>query len=210
MAGISSVWAFEIVAGAAIVAEAHGFEVDLVQLGQGGVEVVVDGGALGGLKAGQRGVAEDAAFQIVHHIEGGADHLGVFTKCTHDRDGDVAVERLHDAVLAVDLVGAGEQLARWLLAQDIEVAIAGGQQERRVGGPALKLLDAQGPLIAVDIGGHPGGQTRLVKPVGGDNVADRKISHGRMLTVSEAGSTVSQRKVVGCLSQRVSMPTGSG
>jgi hypothetical protein len=41
----------------------------------------------------------------------------------------VAVQRLHGAVLAVDLMGGRQQLARRLLAQDVAVAGGVGEQE---------------------------------------------------------------------------------
>ena len=77
-----------------------------------------EGRALGRCHAGQAGVAEDAAFQKIHHIEGRADDRRIVAIGPHGghRKADAA-QRRHHPVFAVDLVGTGQQLARRLLAQ---------------------------------------------------------------------------------------------
>jgi predicted dinucleotide-binding enzyme len=81
-------------------------------------------------------------------------------------------ERLHRAVLAIHLVGAGEQLARRLLAQDIEVAVAARQQKGRVRGAALELLHMQRAVEALHVRAHPGSQAPLIETVSRHYVAD--------------------------------------
>ena len=108
----------EVVAGAAVVAKPDRRVVDLVQAGERRVQLVVDGGALGRLEARQPRVAEDAAGQVVHHVEGRADHALVEAERAHVRDRKAGrPQRLHHPVLAVDLVGARQELAGRLLAQ---------------------------------------------------------------------------------------------
>jgi hypothetical protein len=122
-----------------------------VQLGQDSVQLVIDRGALGGRQARQAGVAEDAALQEVHHIEGRADDGLIQAERPHDRHGKFGVaQRLHHPVFAVDLVSAGQKLPRRLLAQHI-APVAGVDQEGRVGGAAAKLAHAHRPAKALHV-----------------------------------------------------------
>ena len=155
--------AAEVVAGLAIVGQADGGHVDLVQPRQRGVQVVVDGGALGRRHAGQAGVAEDAAFQEVHHVERRADDAVVLAQRPHRRHRKAdAAQRLHHAELAVDLVRAGQQRAGRLLAQHPALR-AGCQQIRGIGRTALELAELQRLGRVGDVGAEPALQLGLVQ-----------------------------------------------
>lgn len=169
--------AFEVAARPAVVAEAGGDEVDLVQPGEGGAQFVIDRRPFGGRQAWQGGVPEDAAFHVVHDIEAGADDRVVLAQRAHAGHGHVTLQRLHGPVLAIDLVGAGQQHAGRLLAQDIAqrpVRAVGGQQEGRVGGAALELLHAHGLAEALDAGLQPGFQRRGIEAMGRGDLANRR------------------------------------
>jgi hypothetical protein len=77
-------------------------------------------------------------------------------------DGEVRLVQARDHLeLAVDGVGAGQQLARRLAAQDVLL----GRRDQLVGRvrlAALELAHLQRPGIALDIGLQPGGQLGLV------------------------------------------------
>src|SRR5215217_1766037 len=179
----------EIAAGLAVVAQAGRDEIDLVQLGQGGVEIVVDRRALGRGLVRQFRVPEDAAFKVIHDVEGRADHSLVRAQRPHLRHRHVAVERLHDLELAIDLVGAGQQHAGRLLAQDVAARAAGRlcrQQEGGVGGPALELLHDHGVAEILDLPPQPGLEWRGVEVVRGGDVANGRCGRGHDSTLSLA------------------------
>ena len=77
----------------------------------------------------------------LHDVEGGADHRIVLAERVGLRHRHVGVvaERLDHAILAIDLVRRGQELARRLLAQHVHAAAAVGQVERRVALAALEL-----------------------------------------------------------------------
>ena len=115
----------EVVARPAVVGEPDRRVVDPVQPRQHRVQLVVDRRPLGRLDSGQPRVAENAAGEEIHHVEGGADHALVEAQGAHLRHREAAVaQRLHHPVFAVDLVGAGEQLSGRLLAQH-QLVVAG-------------------------------------------------------------------------------------
>ena len=85
-------------------------------------------------------------------------------------------QRLHHPVLAVDLVGAGQQLAGRLLAQHV-AAIAGGDEEGRVGRAAVELADGSSARVKPStLAGEPGLELRLVEAMVG--AAPRRRSGG--------------------------------
>src|SRR5690606_5594620 len=88
------------------------------------------------------GLAEDAAFEVIHDVEGSADDAVVLAERIHARYGDARVfECLHDAVFAVDLVRAGEELPRGLLAHHIALAAARARRGQQEGGVRLAAFE---------------------------------------------------------------------
>jgi hypothetical protein len=133
----------EVVAGLAVVGQADGGVVDIVQGGQGGDLGLVDRPALGRLVVGQGPVPQDPAFDIVHHVEDRADHVLVHAQRVGLGDGEAGLVQARDHLeLAVDGVGAGQQLARRLAAQDVLLG-RGDQLVGRVGLAALELAHLQ-------------------------------------------------------------------
>src|SRR5690554_2030768 len=81
------------------------------------------------------------AFQKIHHVEGSANDLTVFTQYASIgyRNGRVFSERAHNAVFPLHHVSRRQRLSRGLLPQYI-TPVAGIQQKGGIGLPALKLL----------------------------------------------------------------------
>ena len=143
------------------IAQATGAVVHRVQAGQHPVEFGVVGAALRGRHARQGLVAQDAAFHEVHHVEGAAQHLGVFAEQTHARHRHLgAGQGLHGEVLALDGVGLGQQRARGLAAQHI----AAGAGVHDVGGVGLPALDA--PHLQLAGEGFDAGADDIGQPAG--------------------------------------------
>ena len=130
---------------AAKVLQAQRLPVGLVQRGQHAVGFHEIAGALGHRNLGQGGVAKDAAFHEVHHVERHADDRLILALGAHPRyRHGAALQRLQDAELALDGVGRGQQAGCWgrLGAQHPRLARA-VQQPRRVGLAAVHALGAQ-------------------------------------------------------------------
>src|SRR5690554_4774115 len=81
------------------------------------------------------------AFQKIHHVEGSANDLTVFTQYASIgyRNGRVFSERAHNAVFPLHHVSRRQRLSRGLPPQYI-TPVAGIQQKGGIGLPALKLL----------------------------------------------------------------------
>ena len=155
----------EIVAGLAVVGEAHSRIVDIVQ-GRQGVDLgLVDRPPLGRLIVGQSAVPKDAALDVLHDVEDRADDVLVHAKRIGLGHREVSLVQARDHLeLAIHGMGAGQQLARRLAAQDVLL----GRRDQlvgRVGLAALELADLQRAGIALDIGLQPGGQLGLVDRV---------------------------------------------
>ena len=161
----------EIVSGLAIVRQTDGGGIEGVQPSQGVGLGLIDGAPFGGRQAGQFQVPEDAAFDLVHHIEDRADDALVQAqgvgfghgKALGGQGGD-------DLIFAVNRMGAGQQGAGWLAPQDI----GGGRGDQligRVGLSALELAHGQRTGVAGDVFRHPGVQRGVVQPVAGIDLA---------------------------------------
>src|SRR5581483_585731 len=133
--------ATEVIAGLAEIAEANRLVVDLVKRGDDRVHGVVDRPPLAFLELGQGRVPENAALDVIHDVESGADDVVVEAKriAAGDRHAGVA-KGGDDPVLAIDGVRGGEQLPRRLPPQHVAL-LAGGQAKGRVRLPAAELLD---------------------------------------------------------------------
>lgn len=113
----------------------HAVRVHAVQGSQG-----LDGGApeigalLGVRGRGHGGVFEDPPADEGHDVEGRADDGHVLAEAVGSGHGDVGVlEGGDDAVFALDLVGGlGDELARWLLAQDVSRPVRRGELVCRI------------------------------------------------------------------------------
>jgi hypothetical protein len=81
----------------------------------------------------------------------------------------MVAQRLDHAILAIDLVGRGQQLARRLLAQHVHAPAGVRDVECRVALAALELQQARRPAVAVDIGLHVVGEVRLIEDMGRPN-----------------------------------------
>ena len=155
----------DVLAAAAIVAETDLQRVDLVKARQHVIHRIEDGRSLGGSLTGHRSVHQDAAGHGLHDIEHLADHGVVAAEQPGGGDRHIGRgEGGDDAVLAVDLMGRGDQLPRRFLAQH-EVAAAlchvGGDEEGRVGMTRIELTDFESAAIALELlaevaveGGH--------------------------------------------------------
>ena len=153
----------EVAAGAAEIGQAHRGGVDGVEVGEGFGHGAVHGAAVGGGDAFGFVGGEDAALQAVHHVERGADDGGVGFVEQAIGDGDVgAAQRGHDAEFAVDGVGAGEEVAGGLLAQDEGARVEAGE-EGGVGLAAADAFEAQGAGEAREAGFQVGFQACSVE-----------------------------------------------
>ena len=134
----------EEIAGAAEVVEADGVPVHRMEFGHGFGHRGVHGAAVGGGNAGQVVAGEDAALEAVHDVERGADDGGVVfvEQAVGDRNLGGG-EGAHDAEFAVDGVGAGEEVARGLFAQNEGARVVAGE-EGGVGLAAGNALQPQG------------------------------------------------------------------
>lgn len=91
----------------------------------------------------------DAAVQVLHDVEGGADDGGIFAEAVDFWDWDVGgLEGGEDAVFALDFVGGfGDEGAGGLFAED---EFEGGGRGEEVGGVGL----AETELGVVRLGGR--------------------------------------------------------
>ena len=154
-----------IVAGLAVVGQADGLVVGVVQVGQGVDLGHEDRVALGRLVLRELLVPEDAALDHVHHVEHGADDGLVGAEAIGTRHREAGrIEGGDDLVFAVDRVGRGQQLPRRLAPHDVFLARR-DELIGRVRLAALELAHFQRALVALDIRLHPGGQGRLVEAV---------------------------------------------
>ena len=155
--------AFDEARRATVIGEANRSRVDAVQLGDGGVHRVEVGGAGGGGEAGEPCVPDDAAVDHVHDEKGGAEDALVLAQRVDARDGETGrAERGHDAMLALDGVGALEEGAGGFAAQDIGSARC-VELVGRVRLAAGELADGEGAREVGDVGGHPCGERGLVE-----------------------------------------------
>ena len=161
----------EIVARLAVVGEPDLRRIEFMQIGERIGLGVEDGAALGRLHPGQFQIPQNPALDLVHDIEHRADHAIVRAQSIGPRDRiALLVERRGHRELPVHGMGRGQQHARRLPPQHIGRARR-RQLIGRVRLAALELADGQRPGIALDVGGHPGVQRRLVEPVAGIDLA---------------------------------------
>ena len=210
----------EVIAGLAVVAEADRCVVHRVQARQHVVHRVVDGRPLDGTDTGQLRVREHAAVHAVHHVERGADDAVVLAQrvgARHRHRG--AAQRGDHAVLAVDGVGGGQQLARRLAPQH-ELATAGGEVIRRIGLPAAKLSHLDGaaevgdPLAQVALEGADVEAVLLANVRGLGDHPRQSRSHTRWQSSCIAGfpeceSPRSRRSSNPCRRSATGEPNGS-
>jgi hypothetical protein len=84
-------------------------------------------------------------------------------------------ERLHHAILSVDLVSAGQELARRFLAHDVAPGAAvGGEQEGWVGRAALELADLKAGAEVFDGSPQVVVQARHIEAMGLRDVGQRR------------------------------------
>ena len=175
--------AFEVVAGLAEVGQPNRGEIDAVKGGQHPVHFEVDGSALWRRHARQGLVPQHAAFHVLHHVEGAADHGFIFAQHVHQRHGHCgAVEAAHDLEFALDGMCRGQQAghgaglgAHHILTRRRDQAVG------RVGLAARKFLDLQRPFESGQVPGEPMLQRLDVDRVGGGAVG---IGHGRERAVA--------------------------
>ncbi|MNT19573.1 hypothetical protein D3C72_1548360 [compost metagenome] len=97
------------------------------------IHLRVDGTPLGALHTRQRLVHHYPAIEVLHQVERAANHGQVFAVQVHGGDGHItALERAHDAKLAVDGVRLGLDVPGRLHPQHVAVC-TGGDQESRIG-----------------------------------------------------------------------------
>ncbi len=186
--------ALDVLALAAVIAEADLSVVDIVQAGQHVVHRIEDLAAVGGRHGLHPVVGEDAAGQEFHDVEGGADHAVVLTERVGPGHRHVGMVRqgLDHAVLSVDLMGRRQQFARRLLAQHVHAPATVSQMKGRIALPALELEDFQGGAEAFHVGLHVVGQSRLIEDVGFANGSEvcGQFGHRRGNGVSFTGRAV--------------------
>jgi hypothetical protein len=140
---------FHIAAGLTKILQPDGAIVDAVQSCQHVVRCVIHRTALFGRAAGQQAIGVDAAVDVVHHIEHGADDAVIVTQQVHARHRHTsATQCLHHFELAIYGVGRRQKLTRWLLAQN-ESATVGLQVERGIRETTLELMY---PQVATELG----------------------------------------------------------
>ena len=152
--------ALEVAARAAVVAQADRQRIDPVQRGDHPVHLVVDRAALGRRHARQRLVPQHPALDMLHQVEGAADHRLVLAQQQHARHRHLGGgQRAHHPVLALDRVRRGQQLRR-RSRLGAHHPLPGGraQPEGRVGLAAAELLDLQRAVEAVEPLAQPGGE----------------------------------------------------
>jgi hypothetical protein len=133
----------EVVAGLAVVGQAHGARVERMDGGEHAHDLLVPRAPLGGIELGQRRIPMDATVDVAHEIEHRPDHAVVAAQVDRLRHRDAAaVQRLEHAELAVDRVRRGQELAGRFPPQHV-TAGRGFDQVGRIGLPALELLGAQ-------------------------------------------------------------------
>jgi hypothetical protein len=156
----------EVVAGPAVVGEPDRGDVDAMQAGERARHRRVHRATIRGLDARQRVRREHAPVDLVHHVERRADDLAPGMEQQRARHRHVgARERAQHAVLAVDRVRGGQEVARRLLAQHHR-AIVVVDDERRVG---LAAADAREAHLA----GEPGQRAAQ------ERVEPRRVEAGR-------------------------------
>ena len=155
----------EIIAGTPEIAETDAGGVHTMEPGHDIDEAFVDGLALIGRHSRKLGVAEDTPLEKIHDVEAGADDAGIFAQETDIGDRHVRrLERRHDAVFPLDLMGAGQQHASGLLAQDIAAAgLAIPQQEGGIGCAAGETRGHKIAGKAFEVGGKISAERLVVE-----------------------------------------------
>ena len=116
-------------------------------------------------------------FNVIHDVERGTDHLGIFAQQASGGHRHVgAAQGADHLVLALDHMRGRQQLARRLLAQHIAL-LANAQQEGRVGLPTLKLLNGHAVLGARYASLQVGGQFRFIETVGRQYIDQSGFAH---------------------------------
>ena len=145
--------ALEVVPGLAVVGQAQRGKVHTVKGGNDAVHLVVDGGALGLVHAGQGLLPQHAALDEVHQVKGAADDGLVLTQAVHAGHWHLGGSQgLHDAELAFYGVRRRQQLGHWpgLGAHHIG-ALRGAQLVGGVGLPAWEFAQLQRPFKAAEV-----------------------------------------------------------
>ena len=155
--------ALEIVARLAVVAEADGPEVHVVQPRDHRVDVVPQRGAFRRVELRQRRVPEMAAVGKFHDEERRADDAAIVAVAIGARHRHVGLaERRDHAVFAIDGVRRRQELAFRLLAQHVRAAVR-AQPERRIGLPAAQGLDRDRARDLRHVLAQVGGECRFVQ-----------------------------------------------
>jgi acyl-CoA dehydrogenase len=158
--------------------EPHRAPVDRMQVGHDLAHGGINGAALGRRQAGQCGVAEHAAFGEIHHIEWGADNRSVLAQQAGRDDRHTApLQRMHDAVFALDHVRRWQQLPRRLLAQHVTPPPT-FHNEGRVGLTAAELANGKVCGKTVEVLGEIVGEPVGIELVSRADISDFGRTHG--------------------------------
>ena len=138
------------------VRQAHGVDVDGVQVGQHVDEVEAEPPPLGLVVHPLRhaAVMQDVAVDVPHDVERGAVHVGAEAQSRRHRNGGGA-EGGDDLVLAAHVVRGGEHVVERWPAEDDSTAGGVGDLEGHVGVPARDEVEAQGWAEVGNVLGHP-------------------------------------------------------
>jgi hypothetical protein len=132
-------------------------------------QILIDGSAVRGAALTHHPVGKYPSLNVIHNEERCAEDRFVLTQQPHARHRHVGLgQRCHDAVFTLDLVGPGQQLARWLLAQ--HVVPTGSMQ--MIGGVALSALELTNLQLTIETrqtSAQIPGQSGLVEAVCGQH-----------------------------------------
>ena len=132
-------------------------------------------GVLGGEADGGRAIADDEPFDEAHHVERRAVQVDVGAVCDAGRHGHCsALERGHDAPLAMHVVGGGECVADGGTAQRPHVLGRVGDSEGEVGPSGGDEVIAERSGGARNVLDEPGVDTH---PVDATRGLRRRVVH---------------------------------
>ncbi len=98
--------AFEIIAGTAVVAQANGIHINIVQCRQDPVHLIVNCCSIRHLAIRKHGIPEYPSILVAHDVEHAADEIAIRAQVIRPGNRHVGIgQRLDDAKFAINSVG---------------------------------------------------------------------------------------------------------